>query len=572
MLTLLRSGLFRRLFAATMMVTVFIIIASLVSSSLDHEKNIRRETELRHDTVAKRMALEMALFFDHASLQLTIMADMLKYMDMENSFLSAALNDISLDAPHFTDIAIKDMEGRDMALSVISDRPSLQVSTSTLESAFSDNKWISDVRLDDSRVPFVEMVAPIFSGSRPIGMVVARLSLKKLWFWIDEINTESNTSLTVVKTDNGLVIADQEKEIIGKTFPQWRKDRGSHTVHTPHGPLYISFHQVPGVDLTIVTQSRMDTYYGYLSRSLYQLIFSGVGLVMLAAVMSATFSARASRPVYQLIYHMNRYAEFGGKIPAGLEGEYGRIADAFNHVAEKLEENQRTIVAQESLVTVGRVSAILAHELRHELQMINNMVYVMDMAKEEKDSLHRTVNDMANKISSIMELARGSRIDPAEYLASELLEETLDYVQMNYVRKGVEVALEDDPSVRLKVDRMKVTMALSNLARNAMEAGADRIRLGCHAVDGFVIFSVADNGRGISADVLDRILEPFFTTKQKGYGLGLAFVNSVAKAHGGHLLVENQANGGALFQVHIPLSGVENEIIREQPRDAAMSA
>ncbi|MDH5638483.1 MAG: hypothetical protein OEZ04_08330, partial [Nitrospinota bacterium] len=257
MLTLLRSGLFRRLFAATMLVTVFIIIISLVSSSLEHEKHIRAETELRHDTVAKRMALEMALFFDHASFQLTIMADILKNIDLKNSFLGSALNDISLDAPHFTDIAIKDMDGGDIALSMIGDRPSLQIDTAAMERALSGQDWISDVKLDRNRVPYVEMISPIVSGSRPLGMVVGRLSLKKLWFWIDEINTESNTSLTVVKSYNGLVIADQKKELIGKTFPGWSEDRGSRTVETPQGPLYVSYHQVPGVDLTIITQSRM---------------------------------------------------------------------------------------------------------------------------------------------------------------------------------------------------------------------------------------------------------------------------------------------------------------------------
>ena len=571
LLTLLKSGLFRRLFAATMFVTMFVIVIAVITSFYEYERQIRQATELRHDTVSQRMAMEMALFFEHASYELVMIADVLKNVNMPESSLRSALNDISLDAPHFTEIAVKKVDGTDIGLSIEGDRPSLQPSAQALEKAKSGLGWISTVQLDHNRVPYVKMTTPIMSSGEAEGIIVARLSLKKLWYWIDEINTESNTRLSLVKREDGSVIADQQKQFIGKTFPTWKKDRTNYTVMTETGLLYISYHEVPGVDLTIITLSSIESFLGYMAPVKTRVFVLAASLLLVALFTSTLFSARASRPVYKLIDHMNRYARYGQNTPTGLRGEYARIAEAFNDVVKILEENQRTIVAQESLVTVGRVSAILAHELRHELQMINNLVYVIDLTEEERSDLHKAVDDMAHKISSIMELARGSKIVPGSYMAEELMEEAVEFVLINYDNKQVEVAVQDGPPLWLTVDKAKMTMALSNLARNAIEAESSMVRLSCQVEKNHAVFSVADNGKGVNPEIQSQIMEPFFTTKQKGYGLGLSFVKSVAEAHGGTLRMESDEKGST-FQIIIPMSGLENIIEREQPMDATSVA
>lgn len=573
MLALFRSGLFRRLFAAMMALTIIIIAASMIWTSIEYDSRIRAETTLRHDSISKRIALEMALFFDHATYQLVIFSDFLKYTNEDKASLSAILNDISLDAPHFMDIAVIDMSGREIAASIQVARPPAVFPPKEPERMI--HPWISKVALDVNRVPYLEMSTPVILLGATQKMIMARLSLKKLWYWIDEINTESNSTLTIAKTETGLVIADQRKELIGQIYSGWRTRASSGATRATGSPEYVSFHDVPKMDLTIITQSAMPGPGASIYQARYRLLMMATGLTILAALLAAAFSARASRPARILIEAMTQYASSGRKITAITEGEYGRIADAFNQVAATLEANHKSLITQESLVTVGRVAAILTHELRHDLQSINNEVYIMEAKKENKDTLNRIVALLAVKISSIMEMARGSRVEPYPFDAHRLLSDAYDYVMISDFAMGVDVAIQENGAKTFSapLDKRKMTLSLSNLVRNSVEAQARKVRITCHQEEsGFAVFTVSDDGKGFPPSVREKMMDPFFTTKKKGYGLGLAFVNSVAKAHGGWVDLESEEGRGAVARIFIPLATQKNIVKREASLDATYNA
>jgi signal transduction histidine kinase len=104
-----------------------------------------------------------------------------------------------------------------------------------------------------------------------------------------------------------------------------------------------------------------------------------------------------------------------------------------------------------------------------------------------------------------------------------------------------------------------VEQVILNLVRNGLEAMGDTekshreltVRTG--VVDDEVHVSVADRGPGLSADALQRVFQPFFTTKSHGMGLGLSISRSIIDAHGGRLWAVNQPGGGAVFQFSLPL-------------------
>ncbi|MFG1491064.1 HAMP domain-containing sensor histidine kinase, partial [Oceanospirillum sp. HFRX-1_2] len=99
--------------------------------------------------------------------------------------------------------------------------------------------------------------------------------------------------------------------------------------------------------------------------------------------------------------------------------------------------------------------------------------------------------------------------------------------------------------------------AILNLVNNAVQAGAKKIDIAFES-DGvdFLTASVCDNGPGIPSDQLEKILEPFFTTKSHGTGLGLAIVQSVVGAHKGSLSVESEIGRGSTFVISLPVIGV----------------
>src|SRR5439155_24528271 len=108
---------------------------------------------------------------------------------------------------------------------------------------------------------------------------------------------------------------------------------------------------------------------------------------------------------------------------------------------------------------------------------------------------------------------------------------------------------------RSPIDAMQVQQALVNLIKNAMQAmtkgGALSLQTG-ESLDGDWV-SVADTGGGIPEEEINRIFEPFYTTKKKGSGLGLMIVQRIVRAHGGRIEVESQVGRGTTFRIWLPL-------------------
>ncbi len=560
------SNLFWRLFAATLGAALLIIVISMGSSALQYEGRILQQSELRHDVVARRMAREMGLFFEQAAFQLQLTANIIKTIRPPENDLQAALNEVSLSAPHFMEISFVDMDGKELATSAPRP-PGFDYSGSqALALARGNRPWISGVLLTENRVPFVIMSSPMIKLGKPVGLIFGKLSLKKLWWWIDQISSESGTYLTVTNSDDGLVIADEEKELIGKTHPYWTADMESGTYVTSDGSKYISFHKVPNVRLTIVTQSKLTTFTHQLYDSRFESLLVGIGLVILSMIVAALFSIRTSGPVRRMIYVMEEYVETGRKAPVdSFDVDYRKIAGAFNDIAERLEEKQHTLVQQESLVAVGHVSSILAHELRHGMHMILNLVYFLKADDENKSMLRKTIFEMTAKIDDLMEFARGGTVHLESIDSDQLLSSAVESVSHKVVSVKAEIRMDEDrEKFKFSGDSSKLVSAVSNLIRNSLESGATSVKISACIVENRAEFTVVDDGPGIPEEVREKVFEPFYTTKRKGFGIGLALVHSVSRAHGGRVYIAKSGDEGSDIRFEIPLVELPDKIEKSE--------
>ena len=532
-----RSGLFRRIFAATTALAVFIMAAAMILSSMEYAERIRAETALRHGYMTQHMSMEIANFFHRSRGQMEVLAGFLKYTGLQEHELKAILNQISLNMPHLMELTVTGPSGPH------------------------DEIPATRVDLDVNRIPRMEPSVPVIYRGSTVQVVKARLSLKHLWLWVDELNKDPATNLIIVKTGSGLVIADQSKKLIGAIYPGF-PGSASGAGESPSGqPVYLSRYDLPGLDLTIIASSAIPAPGAYIYQARYRLLALTLGLTVLAAFLSYLFSVRAVRPVNILTEAMTRYAEKGGRITEPLEGEYKNIADAFNHVAETLEANRKALVAQESLVTLGRVAAILSHELRHGLQAISAEAHMLDAEPENKRRLNRIVANLVSQVSGIMELARGSQVDAAPTEAGAILDESRDILALNGFSKGVNVSIETDGrgQVWLMADKRKVIAAISNLVRNSVDAKASNVRLEARLEGSMAALIVSDDGDGFDPAIVGKIMEPFVTTKEKGYGLGLTFVNSVAIAHGGRFTLDGGPGRGCVARIFLPVKAPEKK-------------
>ncbi|MFP6628820.1 MAG: ATP-binding protein [Myxococcota bacterium] len=217
------------------------------------------------------------------------------------------------------------------------------------------------------------------------------------------------------------------------------------------------------------------------------------------------------------------------------------------------------------------LSASIAHEIRNPVTAAKSLVQQMgedplsgeninyaNVALEELDRVERS-------ISHLLRYARDEEISFEPFEMADVVESTLDSYRDRIDLLGVEVELQLDSRGPMQGDPERMRRVLVNLVGNALDAVEQgdtpvprlQIMAGENLAGTEVWVRVRDNGPGIHPDVLDKIFNPFFTTKDKGTGLGLALSKKVVDAHGGSMDVESDTEAGTEFVLTFPKSAGE---------------
>jgi signal transduction histidine kinase len=236
-----------------------------------------------------------------------------------------------------------------------------------------------------------------------------------------------------------------------------------------------------------------------------------------------------------------------------LDLDLAIIEDAYQ--AEHLLQQQRT----ERLAAIGQVSAGVAHELRNPLNVVKTSVYYLLNARNptpEKTAEHlQRIGkhvDVADGV--ITALSRFAKM-PAPDLRPCSVEQCIrDALEINPPGAAVSVVLQFPPELPpALVDRDQIRIVFGNLIRNAREAmpQGGTLRLAGRAVEDAVEVDVADSGVGMAPEVLARIMEPLYSTKARGLGLGLSIARAIIDKSGGMLRITSTKGEGSTFTVRL---------------------
>lgn len=241
-----------------------------------------------------------------------------------------------------------------------------------------------------------------------------------------------------------------------------------------------------------------------------------------------------------------------------------RYLRRFQAMRERLHQAER-------LSALGKLAAGVAHEIRNPLNAIGIAVqrlqreFRLEMPERQPSFLQLTgviraeISRLNTMVEEFLSLSRSGHLDLQPVAPVALLEKVKALFQAEAQSQGVEIRLEAAANCPpVAADLPKMQQVLINLVKNALEAlpGPGEIRLAAKpAGPDHVQLSVSDTGPGLTEDEITQIFDPYYTTKERGLGLGLALAHEIVQAHGGQLTVASTPGVGTTFTLLLPRAG-----------------
>ena len=214
-------------------------------------------------------------------------------------------------------------------------------------------------------------------------------------------------------------------------------------------------------------------------------------------------------------------------------------------------ELREQVALKNNLESLGEMSAGLAHEFKNAIATLQGYAQLLqgmelnDKAQVATGSLLNEVRNLSSMVTAFLNFARPQPLQLEDVCVAELIRDCADELRLKLVA-------DVDPSLTVRADERMLRLALLNIIRNGAEADPDGdVIVNAARENETVVIRVRDTGPGISPGHLQKIFIPFFTTKAKGHGIGLALTHRIITQHGGTLTAANAPEGGAMFTIRI---------------------
>jgi signal transduction histidine kinase len=302
---------------------------------------------------------------------------------------------------------------------------------------------------------------------------------------------------------------------------------------------------------------------------------TGVVAVLLATLLSFAVARTITRPLAAITDVMRDVAATGD-LTQKIALRHGNrwddedarlLASTFNTLTDSIARFQREISQKERLSSLGRMSTVIAHEIRNPLMIIKASLHGLRRGDAGAAAMREAVNDIDEEVArlnrivnEVLDFARPIRFELAPVNLNALCRESAAAAQAS--APGPAVALDLDPAVpTLTTDAERLRIALVNMLVNARHAvngnsapGGDAlVTLHTRATGDRVRIIVADRGVGIEPAALAHVFDPYFTTKRGGTGLGLPITKNIVEGLGGTIGVSSVPGRGTEIRIELPV-------------------
>ncbi len=379
------------------------------------------------------------------------------------------------------------------------------------------------------------------------------------------------SNLNIVEDTYGLY--DENKYLVSKEVIQCFSGNSS-KVHDSENnyliltqPITHTTEEQKAIVGAIVMNSSTKDIQGILSGMEQSAIIFSLALAMFIVIIAIYFSSKLTKPLTKVVSSIDHITEGYMDAEVSIKGYYEieRISDSFNKMLNRMQKIENT--RQEFVSNVS-------HELKTPITSVKVLADSLLMQEDAPVELYREFlidinreiereNEIINDLLSLVKLNKtAGDMNISSININELLEQILKRLRPIAKKQNIEMIYESFRPVIAEVDKVKISLAISNLVENAIKYNFPDgwVRVSLNADHKYFFIKVSDSGIGIPEDVQDLIFERFYrvdkarSRESGGTGLGLAITKNVVQMHRGVIRVYSQEGEGTTFNVRIPLN------------------
>ena len=313
-----------------------------------------------------------------------------------------------------------------------------------------------------------------------------------------------------------------------------------------------------------------------LSRHLKMVVFIAIAIfTLLCATLLFILHRNILGPIRELAIETGSTPQDSSRDEVGsLTHSFKSMMRDLGETSDELARSRKNLLQAERMVMVGELAAGVAHTIRNPFTSIKMRMFSLGRSLQLTDAQSEDLQVISDEIARIdrivenfLEFARSPKLRLRECCLGDIVNSVITLLEYRLRAYNVElhyVSQPDLPKVRVDADRIKE--ALVNLVMNAceaMETGGEISITETHEphlkMGDVVAVTVSDNGPGIPEAIRDKVVTPFFTTKEDGSGLGLSIVNRIVREHNGKFLVSPNLDGGAQCTILLPTGEGDHE-------------
>ena len=307
------------------------------------------------------------------------------------------------------------------------------------------------------------------------------------------------------------------------------------------------------VNMTLYLLFPGDIIYNEKKKAILPFLIITLVGILLVVVAGYIIAHRIATPIAKLADRTKEIAT--GDLTMSVDTnsnaiEILKLTDSFNKMINGLKSYQGNLLKSEKLALTGQLALSIAHEIRNPLTSMKMSIQMLSSAssdnnKEYYDLLLREIGRLELAVSELLSAAHPSKLQFEPANINELIEDMLYLMQKQFEHLSIKVEKHFSELPHITIDKNRFKRAIMNLILNGVQAmpKGGKLTISTNVVDSKVRLSIKDTGNGIPPDIVDKVFEPFVTTKRDGVGLGLAITKNIVEEHKGSISFRTGSDG-----------------------------